>query len=120
MQASVFSYVSEFHTKETAPRAASFASMFMPLIFCYSAIIGFFVIPMNWRLNLFFVDFVPWRLYIIIISFVNALNTLAFSYLPESPKFLLSMNKPDEALDVLRNMYEINTRKLKEVSKNII
>lgn len=52
----------------------------------------------------------------IIIALVNALNTLAFTFLPESPKFLLTMNKPDEALDVLRVMYEINTQNIKEVN----
>lgn len=115
LQASVFSYVSEFHTKEKAPRAASFASMFMPMIFIYSSIVGLLVIPMNWSVDLFFLKFVPWRLFIIAISFVNAFNTLAFTFLPESPKFLLAMNKPDEALNVLRTMYQTNTGYLKEV-----
>lgn len=115
LQASVFSYVSEFHTRETAPRAASFVSMFMPMIFIYSSIIGLFLIPMVWSLNLIFIKFVPWRLYIVLITSVNAFNILVFLFLPESPKFLLAMNKPDEALDVLRNMYEINTGHIKEV-----
>lgn len=35
MQASVFSYVSEFHTKDKAPTAAAIVSTFMPLIFMY-------------------------------------------------------------------------------------
>ncbi|XP_031628518.1 synaptic vesicle glycoprotein 2C-like isoform X2 [Contarinia nasturtii] len=112
--ASVFSYASEFHTRESAPKAASFVSMFMPMIFIYSSVIGLLVIPMNWSVNLIFIKFVPWRLYIILITSVNAINTLAFSFLPESPKFLLAVNKPDEALDVLRNMYEINTGNIKE------
>lgn len=115
LQASVFSYVSEFHTKETAPRAASFVSMFMPMIFIYSAVLGILIIPMNWRFSLYFIEFVPWRLYIISISSVNALNTLLFAFLPETPKFLLAMNQPDEALNVLRSMYKMNTGYLKEV-----
>lgn len=115
LQASVFSYVSEFHTREKAPQAASYASMFMPMIFIYSSIVGFILIPMNWSVDLFILKFVPWRLFIIAITFVNAFNTLAFSFLPETPKFLLAMNKPDEALNVLRTMYEMNTGYLKEV-----
>lgn len=115
LQAATFSYVSEFHTKETAPRASSFVSMFMPLIFIYSAIVGMSVIPMNWNIDLYFVDFVPWRLFIVVIAIVNAANSILFVFLPESPKFLLAMNEPDEALNVLRTMYKINTGYLKEV-----
>lgn len=73
------------------------------------------IIPMNWSLDLLFIRFTPWRLYIICITSVNAMNALTFSFLPETPKFLLAMDKPDEALDVLRSMYKINTGYLKEV-----
>lgn len=116
LQASVFSYVSEFHTKDAAPKAASFVSMFMPMIFIVSSIISIILIPMNWSINLFFIEFVPWRLFIIAIAIVNAANTIIFSFMPETPKFLLAMNKPEEAMDVLRKMYEINTGNIKEVS----
>lgn len=116
LQAAVFSYVSEFHTRESAPRAASFVSMFMPMIFIYSSIIGIILIPMNWSFNLFIIKFAPWRLFIITIASVNAINSVVFSFMPETPKFLLAMNKPEEALVVLRKMYEINTGNIKEVS----
>lgn len=35
-------------------------------------------------------------------------------------RFLLSMNQPEKALDVLRKMYEINTGTIKEVSLSIL
>lgn len=90
--------------------------MFMPLIYIYSAIVGILVIPMNWNVDLFIVNFVPWRLFIVVIAFVNATNAFLFAcVLPETPKFLLAMNQPDEALNVLRTMYKVNTGYLKEV-----
>lgn len=90
--------------------------MFMPMIFIFSGFVGLFVMPMNWTVNLYFINFAPWRLYIVIITLVNALNALVFSFLPESPKFLMTMNKADDALDILRNMFEINTKNIKEVN----
>lgn len=117
LQASAFSYVSEFHTKETAPRASSFVSMFMAVIFIYSAIVGIIFIPMNWNVDLYFVNFVPWRLFVVVIAVINAINAILFTFfLPETPKFLLAMNQPDDALNVLRTMYKANTGYLKEVS----
>lgn len=115
LQASVFSYISEFHTKETAPRASSFVSMFMPMIFIYSSIVGMIFIPMNWSFNFIFIKFTPWRLYIIVIAFVNLTNTIASFFLPETPKFLLAMNESKEAIQVLQMMYRINTKNSKEV-----
>lgn len=115
LQASVFSYVSEFHTRETAPRAASFVSIFMPIIYLYASIIGYVLIPMNWSLNIFYIKFVPWRLFIIVNASVNALIAVAFLFLPETPKFLLTINEPEESLKVLKQMYETNIGKPKEV-----
>lgn len=90
--------------------------MFAPLIFIYSAIVGIVLIPMNWNVDLFVVNFVPWRLFIAVIAIVNATNSILFAFfLPETPKFLLAMNQPDEALNVLRIMYKTNTSYLKEV-----
>lgn len=119
LQASVFSYVSEFHTKEKAPRAASFTSMFMPLMFIYSSLVGYFVIPIDFDFYVFDIKFSPWRMFMIIVSFINLFNSFAFIYLPESPKFLISMNQSEEALSVLRNMYKINTGESKEVSNDL-
>lgn len=115
LQASVFSYVSEFHTRKTAPRAASFVSIFMPIIYLYASIIGYLLIPMNWSLNLSFIKFVPWRLFIIVNASVNAVIAVVFLFLPETPKFLLTLNEPEESLNVLRQMYEANTGNSKEV-----
>lgn len=70
---------------------------------------------MNWSLNIFYIKFVPWRLFIIVNASVNALIAVAFLFLPETPKFLLTINEPDESLKVLRQMYETNMGKSKEV-----
>ncbi|XP_031628665.1 synaptic vesicle glycoprotein 2B-like [Contarinia nasturtii] len=115
LQASVFSYVSEFHTRTSAPRAASFVSIFMPVIYLYASIIGYFVIPMNWQFDIYFINFVPWRLFLILLALVNAAIAITFIFMPETPKFLLTMNEHDESVKVLRQMYAINTGNSKEM-----
>lgn len=120
LQASIFSYVSEFHTKEKAPTAAAIVSTFMPAIFLYTSIMAMFIIPMNWSLEFYFVAFVPWRLFMMSVSLVNLVNAIAFCYLPESPKFLMEMNRTDECLAVLRKMYSINTGLPGYVSNNLM
>lgn len=48
-------------------------------------------------------------------SSVNLLNAILFSVLPESPKFLLAMDRKEEALQVLSRIYAMNTGQPKEV-----
>lgn len=74
------------------------------------------LIPMNWSFDLYFVQFVPWRLFLVCNASVNLWNAIAFSFLPESPKFLLAMNREKEALQVLRQVYALNTGRSKKVS----
>lgn len=118
--ASVFSYVSEFHTKEKAPIAAAIVSTFMPAIFLYTSLLAMLIIPLNWSLDLYFVVFVPWRLFMMSVSLVNLVNAIAFCYSPETPKFLMEMNRADETLAVLKKMYSINTGLPENVSYTIM
>lgn len=84
LQASVFSYVSEFHTEDTAPRATSFASMFIPLMNIYVAIVGYFIIPIDLDLTIFDIKFSPWRIFMILMALVNLFSSIVFIYLPVS------------------------------------
>lgn len=58
---------------------------------------------------MYFVTLVPWRLLMMSASLVNLVNAIAFCYLPETPKFLMEMNRPDETIAVLKEMYSTNT-----------
>lgn len=80
------------------------------------ALSAIFILPMDWAIELYPFEFKPWRLFLVINSLLNLWNAIVFYYLPESPKFLLAMNRKDEALNVLRRVYTINTGKDKEVT----
>lgn len=57
----------------------------------------------------------PWRVYLASCSLISAIAFIAINFLPESPKFLLAIGKPDEALATLRRIYRINTGQPEEV-----
>lgn len=109
VQATGMTYVSEFHTRADAPRASSFASMFMPACFLYLPVIAIILIPMDWSFLIGSLKFTPWRLYIICGSSLNVFNFIVFCFLPESPKFLLMMSEKEATLQVLRKVYHYNT-----------
>lgn len=115
-QASAFSYVSEFHTKQTVQRAASFTSSFISLVLVYLPLLAIIFIPMNWSFYISStLEFTPWRLYMIVASGVNFVVFWIFCFVPESPRFLMQINEREKALDVLRLIYAFNTGNSKEV-----
>lgn len=69
-------------------------------------------INQEWQLYIPYlaITYKPWRLYIIACGFSGLLCGIFMCYLPESPKYLLGVNKADEALEVLKFMHRKNTQ----------
>lgn len=108
-QAGAFSYISEFHTVKTAPRAVAFASCFLSGLAIFMSLIAMAIIPLDFTWTIFSLKFKPWRLFLVCNSFINLWNGVVFAFLPESPKFLLAINEREKALQVLRRIYVFNT-----------
>lgn len=119
IQAATYAYVTEFQANERKSYAVSFVTMFLPAVFVYLALLAWLIVPMPWTIWLFNLKFSPWRLYLICSTTLNVFNFIAVSLLPESPKFLLSMERKEEAMNVLRKVYEINTGSNYDVRTNV-
>lgn len=113
VQSGAFGYITEFHSLKSVPRAVSFASLSMFGFSLIGPILCMIIIPMDWewawRLFEVQVDFKPWRLFLFCISLWNLIIGIIFSVLPESPKFLATINQKGEALRVLKRVYAFNT-----------
>lgn len=114
-QAGAYSYVSEFHTNKLAPRAVAFCMICLNGLIIFTSIAAIIIIPLDFQWQIFFINFKSWRLYLICNSFINLFNGIVFKILPESPKFLLTIQRPEQALDVLKRVYAFNTGQSKEV-----
>lgn len=108
-QAAAYSYIGEFHSNATRTRASSFVAMFMPACFLYLPIIAYFIMPMNWEIEFNGLKIHQWRLFLLAASLVNGVNFGFLCLLPETPKFLLSMDKEEKTLEVLQRMFAFNT-----------
>lgn len=116
VQAATYSYIGEFHCNRTRTKALSFVAMFMPACFVYLPLLAWAIIPMQWEFYLFdHMKISPWRIYLLFSSLLNGLNFIFLYRMPESPKFLLSMNRKAETINVLRNMYSVNMNCDKQV-----
>lgn len=71
------------------------------------------VINQNWQFSipLIGIIFKPWHLFFIVCSLPGLITFLILIFLPESPKFVLGQGEKSTAYEILRRIYEMNTRK---------
>ncbi|CAH1996795.1 unnamed protein product [Acanthoscelides obtectus] len=53
--------------------------------------------------------FSSWRIFVLVCGLPSLISVIALYFLPESPKFLISKGKYDQARQVFQRMYECNT-----------
>lgn len=108
--ATIFPYLSEFHDKQHRARAIMGASIIYAVCMAMAPLLAWAVINQEFSFHIPFIDIIykPWRLYIVTGSSFGFLSFLILSFLPESPKFLLSQGKQAEAYQILQKMNRIN------------
>lgn len=84
--------------------------MCMTLSVVLMSILSWAIIPMKWSLSLGFITYTPWRLNIMCIGCISLVAFFILGCLPESPKFLLSLGKEQEAIDVLKRIHRTNNK----------
>ena len=83
-------------------------------IFLFFSVLAWAILPLDFRIDFGIYDFRSWRLLTVINAsfFLIAAGLLSFG--PESPKYLVSQGKMDEALKVLQGIYAGNKKKSPE------
>lgn len=69
--------------------------------------IAWIVIPLEIKIG----HFKSWNLFVAISALPSLIIGLSLLRFPESPKFLLEVGEPDMALDILKNIFVLNTGK---------
>lgn len=80
-------------------------------------IIAWLFINQEWQLYIPYlaITYKPWRLYFLMCGVPGLGCGIFLSFLPESPKYLLGVNRPDEALEILKTMHRKNTQNRKNL-----
>lgn len=112
------SYLSEFHSARMRPVHLSFLSSFIMSSAMLQPLMAMAILrhPETFPALHAWLVIKSWRVFILVGSLVSGLGSLVLYWLPESPKFLLAMNNPDAALNVMQGMYAINSGETREVS----
>lgn len=110
--ATLYAYIGEFHIPRTRTRAVLASSCILSVGAMLLPIIAWATINQSWSLPLTFLGIVykPWRLFIVTCACPGFISGLILLFFPESPKFLASIGKNEEALNVLRTMHRWNVK----------
>uniref|UniRef100_A0A1B0CB10 Major facilitator superfamily (MFS) profile domain-containing protein n=1 Tax=Lutzomyia longipalpis TaxID=7200 RepID=A0A1B0CB10_LUTLO len=112
----VYSYLSEFHNPNARSRAIMAASSIFGLGGLLMPAIAWLVMSSSWSFGipLIGITYKPWRLFLVVSGLPDLICAISFLFLPESPKYLLSQGRQEEAIAILQSVYHINTGKKKE------
>lgn len=106
--------LSEFHCAKYRARVLmllglvySFANIMLPLL-------AWLILPRQMEVTFANLTLHSWNFFIIMCALPSLFSSVAHSFLPESPKFLMTMGKNKEALEIFKRIYSLNTGKPKE------
>ncbi|KAL6260374.1 hypothetical protein P5V15_007903 [Pogonomyrmex californicus] len=105
----VYMYLGEFHAERYRAKSICFLGFFFTLAWLILPGLAWIIIPLPISFEFYNIRYNSWRMFLGAISLPTfAIAAVTLTY-PESPKFLVSQGKTDEALEILRNIYAINT-----------
>ncbi|XP_062706691.1 synaptic vesicle glycoprotein 2B-like [Aedes albopictus] len=107
--ATVYAYLGEFCTPSRRVQLISYASVMPSVGIIFVALVGWLTLSFEWSFPITdTITYKPWRLLFILYTIPGLVAGVVFFFFPETPKFLLSQGREDEALAVLKWMYRIN------------
>lgn len=105
----IWSYFAEFQPKHKRGSMLSFMAAFWTLGNLLVASLAWLIIPTDIGFESEAFVYNSWRIFLVICALPSFIVAILLMYLPESPKFLLSCGRFEEALAIFRGIYVTNT-----------
>ncbi|XP_073959676.1 synaptic vesicle glycoprotein 2B-like [Choristoneura fumiferana] len=108
--------VTEFTHKGVRDRVLMVYSSFMSFSLVLCALVAWGLLPRPWDFIISegYFEFHSWNIYLYVSSISSLAAALMYWHLPESPKFLLTLGRETEALDVIKRIYHENSGQPKD------
>lgn len=104
-----FPYLGEFQCTKYREKVLGWMELFWTAGIIVLPCVAWLIIPLNFYYDTNYFFFNSWNLFVLICSLPAVLLGLWLFWFPESPKFLLECGEYDQALEILRRMFTINT-----------
>ncbi|ETN67437.1 synaptic vesicle protein [Anopheles darlingi] len=107
----LMAYLSEFHSLEHRSRVMIVLGVFYSAANMLLPGMAWLIIPQSWDLDIGNGTFVihSWQIFLAVSCLPGVLSGTCVLFLPESPKFLMSKGRNEQALAIFRRLHTINT-----------
>ncbi|KAL5272991.1 hypothetical protein ACFFRR_000018 [Megaselia abdita] len=105
----VFTYLGEFHGNKTKTTPMTILSSCLVIGILYVNVMAYMVLPLDFTAISQHIQ--SWRVLLVVYILPSILGFLGLLFLPESPKFLLTMEQHSESQEIFRRVFNINTKK---------
>uniref|UniRef100_A0A8D8S1F2 Synaptic vesicle glycoprotein 2B n=1 Tax=Cacopsylla melanoneura TaxID=428564 RepID=A0A8D8S1F2_9HEMI len=111
-----YAYLSEFFDKSRRDSIVMMTGCFTSFGSLLQPMIAYFIIPNKWEFYFFGDTFLinSWRIFLMISTLPSLSGALLVYFMPETPKFLMTHGRTEEALKVFQCMYAWNTGNSRE------
>ncbi|KAI5698620.1 hypothetical protein M8J75_009405 [Diaphorina citri] len=106
----IYAYLSEFFDKSRRDSIVMMTGCFTSFGSLLQPVVAYFIIPHNME-YIFFNTFLinSWRIFLMLSTLPSLSGALLVYFMPETPKFLMTHGRTEEALKVFQCMYSWNT-----------
>ncbi|XP_075232170.1 synaptic vesicle glycoprotein 2C-like isoform X2 [Lycorma delicatula] len=104
-----FPYLGEFQCTKYREKVLGWMELFWTAGIITLPLAAWLIIPMQLNYYNSYIFFNSWKLFVLVCSLPAVFLGLWLLWFPESPKFLLECGEYDQALEILRRMFTINT-----------
>lgn len=109
IQSSSFSFLCEFHCADRQQRVLYLSAVFQSGGLIVASLIAWAMFPLISVTIYSGVEIPSWRISVLASSFFHGISFILISQFPKSPFFLHLTNCNEDALNILKQMYAINT-----------
>ncbi|XP_017114469.1 synaptic vesicle glycoprotein 2B [Drosophila elegans] len=110
----LMAYLTELHGRQHRQRIMMVVGIMFSIATLTLPGLAMLILPQTWSLHIWTLSLTSWQIFVAITALPSLLSFVLFFFFPESPKFLMSKGRNQEAMDAFKFIYHLNSRKPKD------
>ncbi|EDX00847.1 synaptic vesicle glycoprotein 2B [Drosophila yakuba] len=110
----LMTYLTELHGRKHRQRIMMMVGIMFSIATLTLPGLAMLILPETWNVRIWNFSLTTWQFFVAITALPSLLSFVLFFFFPESPKFLMSKGRNQEALAAFKFMYHLNSRKPKD------
>ncbi|KAH8366605.1 hypothetical protein KR084_006463 [Drosophila pseudotakahashii] len=110
----LMTYLTELHGRKHRQRIMMVVGIMFSIATLTLPGLAMLILPETWDLHIWTLKLTSWQVFVAITALPSLVSFMLFFLFPESPKFLMSKGRNQEAMAAFKFIYHLNSRKPKD------